>query len=248
MIEAIIFDLDGTLVQTEKLKALSYAKAAIELCPYVITKKQVIESFKKVVGRSRWEVAKHLIKEFDLQKKSEARMNEFGVNTSWQAFVHVRLRYYQDMLKNPQTILDNQWSHNVSLLKKAKEIDCKIALATMSNREQAQKVLNILNIRDQFDFIATRDDVNQGKPNPEIYDLVSTELVVKPSNCLVIEDSPNGVKAALDAGMWCIAVSTPFTRNILHTESLLEEQWIVDDPDSLLETVDDLIRIQSHDK
>jgi phosphoglycolate phosphatase-like HAD superfamily hydrolase len=51
MIQAIIFDLDGTLVQTERLKAISYARAAIELCPRVLTEAEVIEGFKAVFAQ-----------------------------------------------------------------------------------------------------------------------------------------------------------------------------------------------------
>ena len=51
-IRAAIFDLDGTLVQTEKLKALSYAKAAVELCPRQLTETELIEAFKEVVDVS----------------------------------------------------------------------------------------------------------------------------------------------------------------------------------------------------
>ena len=53
MIHAMIFDLDGTLVQTERLKALSYAHAAKELCPNGVSEGEVIEAFKEVVGLSR---------------------------------------------------------------------------------------------------------------------------------------------------------------------------------------------------
>ena len=53
MIQAVIFDLDGTLVETERLKALSYARAAVELCLYTLTEAEVIEAFKDVVGLSR---------------------------------------------------------------------------------------------------------------------------------------------------------------------------------------------------
>ncbi|MGH7449943.1 MAG: HAD family hydrolase [bacterium] len=56
MIRAIIFDLDGTLAQTEKLKVLSYARAAIELSPKPLTEAEVIEAFKEFVGLSRQEV------------------------------------------------------------------------------------------------------------------------------------------------------------------------------------------------
>ena len=53
MIDTMIFDLDGTLVQTEKLKARSYAQAAVELCPDCTTYDAVVEGYKDVVGRSR---------------------------------------------------------------------------------------------------------------------------------------------------------------------------------------------------
>ena len=57
MIRLVIFDLDGTLVQTERLKAMSYARAAVELCPYQVSEEEVIEAYKDVVGLRRREVA-----------------------------------------------------------------------------------------------------------------------------------------------------------------------------------------------
>ena len=55
MIQAVIFDLDGTLVQTEKLKAMSYARAAVKLCRRCVNEREVVEAFKEVVGRySLW--------------------------------------------------------------------------------------------------------------------------------------------------------------------------------------------------
>lgn len=57
MIRLMIFDLDGTLVQTEKLKALSYTKAVAKLCPHEIKQEEVIAAFKDVVGLLREEVA-----------------------------------------------------------------------------------------------------------------------------------------------------------------------------------------------
>ena len=61
MIRAMILDLDGTLVQTEQLKALSYAQAAVELCPREIDEAEVVEAFKEVVGQSRREVGQVLV-------------------------------------------------------------------------------------------------------------------------------------------------------------------------------------------
>jgi len=57
MIRAVVFDLDGTLVQTERLKAISYARAAVALCPYSVGEDEVIEAFQDVVGLPRLEVA-----------------------------------------------------------------------------------------------------------------------------------------------------------------------------------------------
>ena len=241
MIRAMIFDLDGTLVQTERLKAISYAKAAAELCPHEIGEGQVIEAFKKVVGLSRQEVAQKLVDDFDLGEKAAGRMVEFGVTTPWQAFIQVRLGHYDNMLADPQVLLDHRWPHNLHLLEEARRANCLTGLATMSSCRQAQRVLEILDLRGAFDFVATRDDVNQGKPDPEIYNLVASELGKPADQCLVIEDSPPGVKAALSAGMWCIAVITPFTRQAIHEQRLLDERWVVDAPEDLPTVVQEML-------
>jgi HAD superfamily hydrolase (TIGR01509 family) len=237
MIKAMIFDLDGTLVQTEKLKALSYARAAVELCPVEISEEQVVEAFKDVVGLSRREVAAQLVSRFGLEETARARMGEFGVHTPWQAFVQVRLLHYQKMIADPEVLQKNRWPHNMALLEEARRTNCKVGLATMSHCDQVRRVLEILALKDAFGFVATRDDVERGKPDPEIYLLVAGELGVSPPDCLVIEDSPSGVQAAVSAGMWCIAVGTPFTSERLHQSGILDERWIVDEPDRLPDVV-----------
>lgn len=233
-IDAMIFDMDGTLLQTEKLKALSYAKAAVELCPYSINEEQAIEAFKDFVGLSRQEVAQGLVERFNLTEKAQARMAEFGVSTPWQAYVQVRLQYYNDLIADPDVLRDNQWAHNIELLNMAKARGCKVALATMSHCEQVRRILDVVDLQDTFDFVATRDDVEHGKPDPEIYHLVLKELQVAPENALVLEDSPSGVQAALNANMHVIAVSTPFTKEGLHALNDLDPHFIVDNPDEEL--------------
>ncbi len=245
MIRAMIFDLDGTLVKTERLKALSYAHAAVELCPHDLDEATVVEAFKDVVGLSRREVALALVERFDLESAARARMAEFGVSTPWQAFVQVRLGYYHAQLDDPAVLRRNQWPHSVELLRTAHRTQCKTGLATMSYCPQVRRVLEVLELADQFDFVASRDDVECGKPDPEIYNLVSEELGVPSAECLVIEDSPSGVAAALAAGMWCVAVATPFTRQRLYESGLLAERWIVDDAARLVAVAEELITQQA---
>ena len=90
IIRAFIFDLDGTLVETEELKALSYARAAVELRPD-LDEAEVVEAFKDFVGRSRQEVAAGLVRRFGLEEATRSRMAGFGVNTPWQVYIRVRL-------------------------------------------------------------------------------------------------------------------------------------------------------------
>ncbi len=233
MYRVVVFDLDGTLVQTEKLKAISYAKAVAELSPVPVEERDVIDAFKDVVGRSRQEVSMHLVGTFDLDRPASARLGELGVDRSWQVLARLRLRIYDRMLEDPGVLRSNQWPHNVELLKRVRKNRCTAALATMSHCRQATRVLEVLGFEKDFDFVATRDDVENPKPDPEIYLLVARELQVPPHECLVIEDSPAGVKAATSAGMDAIAVTTPFTREKFRENELLDRRFVVDEPSDL---------------
>ncbi len=232
MISAIIFDLDGTLVETEKLKALSYARAAVELRPD-LGEADVVEAFKDLVGLSRQEVATALVQRFGLEEAARERMAEFEVRTLWQAFVQVRLRIYEALLADPDLILSHRYPHNIALLYEVRRGGYPTGLSTMSHCEQARRVLAILGLTDEFDVVATRDDVEHGKPDPEIDLLVARELGVAPEECLVIEDSPVGVQAALAAGMEVVAVTTELTRQKFRDTDLLERCRVVDDPGML---------------
>jgi beta-phosphoglucomutase len=232
MIRAFVFDLDGTLVETEELKALSYARAARELRPDLV-EADVVEAFKDFVGRSRQEVATGLVQRFRLEEAARSRMAEFGVKTPWQAYVRIRLQIYDSLLSDRELILSHRYPHNIALLRELRGAGYLTGLATMSHTEQARRVLSILGLTDAFDVSATRDDVEHGKPDPEIDLLVARELGVKPEECLVIEDSPAGVAAALAAGMDVIAVTTVLTRQRFRDTDLLDRSRVVDDPRTL---------------
>lgn len=237
MIRAVIFDLDGTLVRTERLKAISYGRAADELEPSVDHELSALAAFGQVVGQSRREVAIHVMRALGVEPLATARCEEFGVDEAWQAFVQIRLRIYLQMTAEVDLLRENRWLHNVELIETARSLGCRIGLATASSCAAARHVLGAIGLADAFDFVATDDDVDHNKPDPEIDLLVARELGVSPAECIVIEDSPSGVRAALAAGMRCVAVSTEFTRERLHADGLLAEEWIVDDPALLQETL-----------
>jgi beta-phosphoglucomutase len=242
MIRAFVFDLDGTLVETEELKALSYARAAAELRPD-LNEGEVTEAFKDFVGLSRQEVAVGLMRRFGLEGAARTRMVEFGVDRPWQAYVQIRLRIYETLVADPELVLAHSYSHNIALLCDVRRKGCLTALATQSHREQARRVLDILGLADEFDMVVTRDDVEHGKPDPEMHLLAARELGVRPEDCLAIEDSPAGVKAALAAGTEIVAVTTDLTRQKFRDTNLLDRCHIVDDPRALPTVVRHLISV-----
>ena len=236
MISAFVFDLDGTLVETEELKALSYARAARELRPEV-REEAVIRSFGNLVGRARREVATALLERFDLEGVARSRMEELGADSPWQAYVRVRLPIYEALLADRDVVLAHRYPHNVALLHEVRRASYPTALSTMSHRGQVGLVLSILGLADEFDVVATREDVERGKPDPEIDLLVARELGVPPGECLVIEDSPAGVAAGLAAGMEVIAATTTLTRRKFEGTGLLARCRVVTDPRELPDAV-----------
>ena len=152
-------------------------------------------------------------------------MAQQGANEPWEALAGMRTEIYDNMVEDPQVLRDNQWPHTIGLLRVARERSCRTALATMSYRKEALHVLRSLELEDSLDEVLTSEDVQNPKPEPEIYLLAAQKLEVDPQDCLVLEDSPNGVQAAVAAGMNVIAVATPFTISGLHSSQFLNHAW-----------------------
>jgi len=122
---------------------------------------------------------------------------------------------------------------------------CRLALATMSHCDQTQAILAALEMTTAFEFVATRDDVEKPKPDPEIYQLATHHLGVPATETLALEDSPSGVQSALAAGLSVVAVTTRFTRDNIHQSKLLPPERMVDDHTAVIPLFHQLLEAES---
>ena len=146
MIKAIMFDLDGTLVQSEKLKALSYAMAVQRLRGLPEPDPQAIEAYREIVGASRDAASRHIMNTLGLEDDLRPLLTQYGAAEPVDVLTAMRKSIYDEMVADPQVLRRNQWPHTVGLLRVAKETRCRTALATMSYREEALHVLRALDL------------------------------------------------------------------------------------------------------
>lgn len=105
----------------------------------------------------------------------------------------------------------------MELIAAIRETGVPFALATSARAAWAGQRLEIMGIADAFDEILTGDTVSAHKPNPEIYLKATQALGVDPAETLAIEDSPSGIRAARDAGLYTIAIRTHWMRDVDQT-------------------------------
>lgn len=235
MIKAIIFDLDGTLVHTEILKAESYAQAIQILTKGSVLQKMVMDSFGKYVGLPRAGVVNGLFEEY--KKPLLEHIGGLDSETVKERIITSRLAIYHQMLNDKNLLSGHFCKYNLELLRRVYKESFRTVVATMSHSFEADKVIEAMGIRGKLDIILTSDDIVQGKPHPEIYLKVKEMLKMAPEECLVIEDSLNGIKAGLAAGMKVFAVTNQLTRSEVHAANILAPSFIIDDPKELMNRV-----------
>jgi HAD superfamily hydrolase (TIGR01509 family) len=116
----------------------------------------------------------------------------------------------------------------VRLLNAMKKGNFKLGLVSSAPKENIDLVLSELNLEGIFDCTVFGQEVSESKPSPQIYLLAARKLEVTPSDCVVIEDSPLGVKAAKTAGMKCLAITNTHLR-----QELEEADKVVDSLESV---------------
>ena len=96
----------------------------------------------------------------------------------------------------------------------AEHLGLPMAVASSSNRDWVEGYLTKLGIRKYFEVVCTSSDVTNVKPDPELFLLAAKKLGINPSEAVIFEDSPNGIKAAKAAGIPCIAIPNDITKSM----------------------------------
>lgn len=183
--EAVIFDMDGVLIDSEPLWKIAMEEA-FHSVGLMITKKD----FQKTVGLRIDQVVQFWFEERGWKDLSAKELEELII----EKMVHL-IRQNGDPLPG---VIDT-----IAYLK-AEGI--KIGLATSSYNVLIDTVLEALDIRDAFEIVNSAEDEDFGKPHPAVYLTVANKLKVEPRKCLVIEDSLNGIISGLAAQMKVICI------------------------------------------
>ncbi len=190
MFKAIIFDLDGVIVDTAKYHFLAWKRLANEI-GYELT--EADNERLKGVSRIR---SLEIILELAGAKKSMEEMEEMAFRKN---------EWFKDFINDVKP--DEIFEGVPELIQQIKSNGKKIALASSS--KNAQRVIELLQIADVFDAVVDGNMIEHTKPDPEIFLLAAKKLSLNPADCIVIEDAEAGVEAAIAAGMKCVGVGHP---------------------------------------
>lgn len=185
-ITAILFDMDGLVLDTEKLYIRFWREAAIA-SGYPMTKEQALgmRSLNRDAGRARMQ-------------------SYFGNAVDYDAIRAKRIELMDVFVEKEGVVIKPGIRELLSYLK---ERGFKTAIATSSPMERTVRYLASVGLHQSFDELVSGYMVERGKPEPDIYLYAAEKLGEKPKNCMVLEDSPAGILAAYRAG--CILVMIP---------------------------------------
>lgn len=193
MIEAIVFDFDGLILDTETPEFDSWQEI---FRSYGVTLER--ETWELQIGRGHeaFDIYQHLA---DL---SGQRIDREVVRP------RMRRRYLELIERNP--ILPGVEDYIAA----AKSLGMKIAIASSSRGGWAYGHLERRDLLHHFEFVLSIEDVSNAKPDPELYTLAVSRLGVEPQNALSIEDSAVGLTSAKAAGLICVVVPNPMTKSM----------------------------------
>lgn len=202
-ITAVLFDMDGLVLDTEKMYTRFWQEAACA-CGYPMTKEQALgmRSLNRGAGLSKMQ-------------------SYFGPDVDYD-FIRQKRIELMDAFVEKEGVTLKPGIHE--LLAFLKERGIKTAIATSSPMERTVLYLTSVGLQNSFDELVSGYMVERGKPEPDIYLYAAEKLGVKPEECMVLEDSPAGILAAHRAG--CMPVMIPDqdepdeeTRKLLHAKA-----------------------------
>lgn len=194
MIKALIFDMDGVIVDSEQI----HMDAEVYTC----------KKFGLEVPLSEWEFfkGKTAVDIFDYIVKN------FGSSdVSVLDMIECKVEAYLEMAPKRMELIPN----SLQFIKNNRKLFQKFALTTSSKRVAQEMIFNKFNLDSLFDVIVTGDEVVNGKPHPEPYLITVEKLELNPGQCIVIEDSDNGIISAKKAGCRVVGITTSFDRERL---------------------------------
>lgn len=191
MLQAVIFDMDGVIADTEPFHTHAYVEVLKTFAIHVSE-----DQYRKAITEEGKTIAKWFV---ELGGDPE-HINEL---------YRLKDRIYFPLLRErgaPRPGL-------LSLLSDLKESAVACALATSARMVNAEFILDLFGLRHFFAVTLALEDVNQVKPHPEVFLQALERLSAPPHSAVVLEDAPKGIRAAVDAGIPVIAVPTPWTRH-----------------------------------
>lgn len=184
MFRAVIFDMDGVIIDSEPI----YFKAGNKLFQYLGLDVSE-EEHHSYVGISSKDMWSHL-------------RNKYKIDLSTEELVEMEMNMYIDYLLSRKD--EKPIPGVVELIEDLYKNNRDLALASSSSIKSIKIVLDMFNLGKFFETIVSGYEVESGKPAPDIFLYAAKRLGVQPEDCVVIEDSENGIEAAKSAGMKCI--------------------------------------------
>ncbi|MFO7616849.1 MAG: HAD family phosphatase [Bacteroidales bacterium] len=189
--KAIIFDMDGLLIDSEGL----YRKVSYEMAG-MLGKRLTDEILARQMGRSPLESLRIFRQELGIETHSAEELTQLRNDLMIREFRNQLL-----MMPGAKRIIGRFHSRK------------RLAIATGSPETLVREVMEITGLAGSFEHIQTSDGIRLGKPDPEIYLRAIRAMGLNPEECIVLEDSGNGVMAGHRAGCYVIAVPNTHTRD-----------------------------------
>ncbi len=213
--EAIIFDLDGTLVDS------MWIWPAVDIEYFEKYNLDVPEGFyEEMEGKSYTELAHLFYDTFTTLNCTVEDIKQEWYDMSYEKYIH-------DVPLKPGAF---------EMITELRKTGMKFGIATSNSRELVDAVLDALGIKELFDSIRTACEVEHGKPSPDVYLLVADDLKTQPEKCFVFEDIPKGILAGKNAGMRVCAIDDATSRSQNKRKKELADYFINDYYDVLNST------------